>query len=174
MPDEVTEQVTTYLLRGLTRDDATKIRSMKAEHFEHSTRTGYGILVSKTEPPDRGSVARRLPGNNLDIVRGWLERNVVESLCDEFRRKKPGDVARSAAIAGWKQVRATRAEIERQISHLMKQKAGLVDKIEELKMLEHLASEELLRTHGGTLIVIDGEPWEVRRNRAGLHFERNT
>jgi hypothetical protein len=174
MSGDATEQLTTYLLRGLTRDEATKIRSMKAEHFEHSTRTGYGILVSKTEPPDPGCIARRLPGNNLDIVRGWLERNVVESLCDEFRRKRPGDAARSTAVAGWKQVRATRDELERQVDQLVKQKASLVDKIEELKMLEHLASEELLRTHGGTLIVIDGESWEVRRNRAGLHFERKT
>jgi len=172
MLEGTTEPLTTYLLRGLTSVEIARIRMMENDYFECSKRTGYGILVSRSEPPAPGCVARRLPGNNLDLVRGWLARNQVDVLCDEYRRTLPGDEARVAAVTGWKQVRETRRTLECELDALVKARARLVEKIDEAKMLENMASEDLIRTHGKTLIMIDGDAWEARRTRAGLSFER--
>jgi hypothetical protein len=172
MPEGITESLTTYLLRGLTPAAIAQIQMMDTDYFQCSKRTGYGILVSKLEPPTAATVVRRLPGNNLDLVKGWLLRNSVEVLIDEHRRTMPGEGARISAVAGWKESRAVRDTLEAELREIVLRRAVLVEKIDEAKMRESLAAEEILRTHGKTMVMIDGVVWEARAFRAGVVFER--
>lgn len=172
MPVSTEQPLITYLLHGLTRFDVVEIEVMEPKPAYFVTgRGGRGVLVSAEDPPNLLKIGRKLPGDNRDVVGGWLEQTEASRLVSEYRPTVTPE-AQAEAIRAWKAVREHRVLLEHELRELAARRARLSSDLEDARQRERKAVEGVVRTHGKTMISVDGEFWELRQHRNGAVFQR--
>jgi hypothetical protein len=169
MPASTEHPLTTFLLTGLSPFDVAEIRSTDPPYFEIG-RHGRGVLVSTSPPPNLLRVGRRLPGDNRDVVGEWLEQSDIERLTAEYRKNRPGPEAQGQSLAAWREARERRVLLEHEIRELNDRRRRLSDELRGAKRAEHDATEEVIRSHGKTVMRIDGDLWILKVTRGGVRF----
>ena len=176
LPDRMdfTESLTTYLLQDLTRFEVELIKAGSPPFFRAS-RAGYGVLLSDVDPAvSAGHIARKLPGDNVDLVGGWLDKRKLRSLFADYQKSSPTKEERAVAVTRWRDFYNRRLEIGLELTRLSSERRVFLEELETVKVEERQAVEEVVRTHGNleSGLSIDGELWEIHVRGGHLYFRK--
>lgn len=164
-------ELTTYLLHGLTAFDVAEIRSMEPPYFEVG-RFGYGILVASFPPTNPERIGRELPGDNRDVIGGWLLQTGPDRLVSEYELKRPPPEEGQAAIEEWRKAVELRIRLEQEASAVLARRRAALEELQRARGSELRACSEVVRKTGKTLLRVNDEVWELRQSRSGLKFHR--
>lgn len=164
-------ELTTYLLHGLTPFDVAEIRSMEPAYFEVG-RTGYGVLVAGFAPTNEERIGRALPGDNRDVIGGWLQQRPADRLVSEYEQRRPVPEEGAQAVEAWRQLVEKRIRLEHESVALLAERKKVLEALRAARELEVEASSEVVRKTGKTLLKIGDEVWGLRQQQSGLRFYR--
>jgi hypothetical protein len=164
-------ELTTYLLHGLTAFDVAEIRSMEPPYFEVG-RFGYGVLVAGFAPTNQDRVGRVLPGDNRDVIGGWLQQRGVDRFVSEYEKTRPPVEEGQRALEAWREIAEKRIVLEHEGAELLSRRRKVMDALKEARQSEVDASADVVRKTGKTLLKVGDEVWELREYRSGLKFYR--
>ena len=164
-------ELVTYLLHGLTAFDVAEIRAGDPPYFEVG-RSGYAVLVAGSGPTNRDRIGRVLPGDNRDVIGGWLQQRGVDRLVSEYERGRPPAEEGQVALEEWRTAVEARIRLEHECGALLTHRKKALDTLRDAREVEIEASSEVVRKTGKTLLKIGDEVWEARQYRSGLKFYR--
>lgn len=166
------KNVNTYLLEALSFDDISRLHEKRPPYFEANVSTGHGVLVTGDVLNGDFRIARTLPGDNSDVVRGWLEGSAVDLLCKEHAERELSKEERETAVEGWRRAHEEHEEARRRATEAARVRKALLVELEKTRKREDAASRELVRTHGRERIWVNGVPWEVMQKHDRVYYRR--
>jgi len=166
------KNVNTYLLEDLSFDDISRLHEKRPPYFEANVSTGHGVVVTEETLNGEFRIARTLPGDNSDVVQGWLEGSAVDLLCREHAERSPGAKERETAVEGWRRAHEEYEEARRRATEAARVRKELLAQLEKARKREDAASRELVRTHGRERIWVNGVQWEVMQKHDRVYYRR--
>jgi hypothetical protein len=161
----------TYLLQDVSTPLLARIRSTAIRIESHMDRA----IVYTTVPPPAGMIMRVFSGDQVEHLRSWISRSILDVLHEEFLERSPVPAQKQkAAIRAWKKVRRDRLIAEQRLNRgyerWKKERKRLEDRIALSKQRETETSKELVRTHGRVPVLVDGMLWDVSYSKNTVFF----
>lgn len=164
--------VITYLLEALSFDDISQIHQKQPPYFEANVSTGHGVLVTGDVLNGEFRIVRTLPGDNSDVVQGWLEGSAIDLLCRERVERAPSEKDQETAVESWRHAHEEYEEARRRATEAARVRKGLLVDLEKARKREDAASREVVRTHGRERIWVNGVQWEVMQKHDRVYYRR--
>jgi hypothetical protein len=154
----------TFIMDGVPPHHLPGLKALAvASLYEHHN--GRVILVAESIPKAlKKFLVRVVDGDLFSVMRPWTQQNVIDGFHGEYLQNAPVPALKQkSALVAWAKARdklaAREMAFEKWRLARKTQKDLLVAAIEEAKQAEHVASADLVRTHGKGPINHEGITW---------------